>query len=198
MTKSADPVSGTAVRAGDTITYTISGVNTGNTTLDPASIVDDLSAVLAHAQYGGDASASTGAVELDGTTLTWTGALAPGARVDITYTVTVDADATGVLLRNTVTGEGTPSSRPTRPTRDSPTTPRYPGHHAAVDDGAPGRHPRLHCREVRRPRIGDACRSRQRDHLHRHGHEHGCTVLTLPRSPMTCAARWPMPRTTTT
>ncbi|WP_421076877.1 beta strand repeat-containing protein [Microbacterium sp. IO18] len=126
VTKSADPVSGTAVRAGDTITYTISGVNTGNTTLDPASIVDDLSAVLAHAQYGGDASASTGAVELDGTTLTWTGALAPGARVDITYTVTVDADATGVLLRNTVTGEGTPliPADPTDP--DSPTTPGTP------------------------------------------------------------------------
>ncbi|MFM9500618.1 hypothetical protein ACKI1Q_44540, partial [Streptomyces galilaeus] len=29
VTKSADPASGTAVRTGDTITYTISGVNTG-------------------------------------------------------------------------------------------------------------------------------------------------------------------------
>ena len=126
VTKSADPASGTAVRAGDTITYTISGVNTGNTTLDPATIVDDLSAVLAHAQYGGDVSASTGAVDLTGTTLTWTGALAPGARVDITYTVTVDEDATGVLLRNTVTGEGTPLI-PTDPTDpDSPTTPGTP------------------------------------------------------------------------
>lgn len=126
VTKSADPASGTAVRAGDTITYTISGVNTGNTALDPATIVDDLSAVLAHAQYGGDVTASTGAIVLNGTTLTWNGALAPGARVEITYTVTVDADATGVLLRNTVTGEGTPLI-PTDPTDpESPTTPGTP------------------------------------------------------------------------
>ena len=126
VTKSADPASGTAVRAGDTITYTISGVNTGNTVLDPATIVDDLSAVLAHAQYGGDATASTGTIDIAGTTLTWTGALAPGARVTITYTVTVDQDATGVLLRNTVTGEGTPLI-PTDPTDpESPTTPGTP------------------------------------------------------------------------
>ncbi|WP_447947617.1 beta strand repeat-containing protein [Microbacterium maritypicum] len=126
VVKSADPASGTAVRAGDTITYTISGVNTGNTTLDPATIVDDLSAVLAHARYGDDATASTGAIALDGTTLTWNGTLAPGARVEITYTVAVDEDATGVLLRNTVTGEGTPLI-PVDPTDPgSPTTPGTP------------------------------------------------------------------------
>lgn len=126
VTKSADPASGTAVRAGDTITYTVSGVNTGNTVLDPATIVDDLTAVLANAQYGGDASATTGSVTLAGTVLTWTGVLAPGDRVDITYTVTVDEDATGVLLRNTATGEGTPLV-PTDPTDpESPTTPGTP------------------------------------------------------------------------
>lgn len=126
VTKSADPASGTAVRAGDTITYTVSGVNTGNTVLDPATIVDDLSDVLANAEYGGDAKASSGSVALSGTTLTWTGTLAPGDRVDITYTVTVDEDATGVLLRNTVSGEGTPLI-PTDPTDpESPTTPGTP------------------------------------------------------------------------
>ncbi|MCT1363492.1 MULTISPECIES: isopeptide-forming domain-containing fimbrial protein [unclassified Microbacterium] len=126
VTKSADPASGTAVRAGDTITYTVSGVNTGNTVLDPATIVDDLSAVLANAEYGGDAKASSGSVTLSGTTLTWTGTLAPGDRVDITYTVTVDEEATGVLLRNTVSGEGTPLI-PTDPTDpESPTTPGTP------------------------------------------------------------------------
>ncbi|MCT1477154.1 isopeptide-forming domain-containing fimbrial protein [Microbacterium sp. p3-SID336] len=124
--KSADPASGTAVRAGDTIAYTITGVNTGNTVLDPATIVDDLSAVLADAQYGGDVTASTGVVDLTGSTLTWTGALAPGDRVVITYSVTVAADATGVLLRNTVQGEGTPliPADPTDP--GSPTTPGTP------------------------------------------------------------------------
>lgn len=126
ITKSADPASGTAVRAGDTITYTVSGVNTGNTVLDPATIVDDLSAVLANAEYGGDVEASTGSVVRSGATLTWTGTLAPGDRVDITYTVTVHEDATGVLLRNTATGEATPliPADPTDP--DSPTTPGTP------------------------------------------------------------------------
>ena len=126
VSKSADPASGTAVRAGDTLTYTVSGVNTGNTVLDPATIVDDLSAVLANAEYGDDVQASTGSVVLSGTTLTWTGTLAPGERVDITYTVTVDEDATGVLLRNTETGEGTPliPADPTDP--ESPTTPGTP------------------------------------------------------------------------
>lgn len=126
VNKTADPVSGTAVRAGDTLTYTVSGSNTGNTVLDPATIVDDLSAVLANAEYGGDVEASTGSVVLSGTTLTWTGTLAPGDRVDITYTVTLHENATGVLLRNTATGEATPliPADPTDP--DSPTTPGTP------------------------------------------------------------------------
>lgn len=123
VTKTADPASGTAVNAGDTIEYTVSGTNTGNTVLDPATLTDDLSAVLADAVYNGDASASTGTVAVNGTQLTWTGALAPGDDVVITYTVTVDDDATGVLLRNTVEGEATPLI-PTDPTDpDSPTTP---------------------------------------------------------------------------
>jgi len=126
VTKSADPASGAAVRAGDTIEYTISGVNTGNTVLDPATIVDDLSSVLAHAELSGHVVTTSGMVSLIGTTLTWKGSLAPGARVDITYSVTVDADATGVLLRNTVSGEGTPlvPVDPTDP--ESPTTPGTP------------------------------------------------------------------------
>ncbi|MBS0022686.1 DUF11 domain-containing protein [Microbacterium paraoxydans] len=126
VAKTADPVSGTAVRAGDTITYTVTGVNTGNTVLDPATITDDLSAVLAHAAYNGDATATSGTVVLNGTALAWTGVLQPGDRVEITYSVTVAADATGVLLRNSVEGAGTPliPSDPTDP--GSPTTPGTP------------------------------------------------------------------------
>lgn len=124
VTKSADPASGTAVRAGDTITYTISGVNTGNTVLNPASIVDDLSAVLDHAAFSGTLTTSTGVATFSGTTLTWSGVLNPGDRVEITYAVTVDEDATGVLLRNKVTGEGTPLV-PVDPT--DPQSPTVPG-----------------------------------------------------------------------
>ena len=124
--KTADPASGTAVRAGDTITYIVTGTNTGNTDLDPVSINDDLSAVLSSAQYNGDVAATTGDVEVDGTALNWSGALEPGDEVVITYTVTVNDDATGVLLRNTVEGEATPliPEDPTDP--ESPTTPGQP------------------------------------------------------------------------
>jgi fimbrial isopeptide formation D2 family protein/uncharacterized repeat protein (TIGR01451 family) len=126
IVKSADPASGTAVRAGDTITYTVTGTNTGNTVLDPASIGDDLSAVLTSARYNDDVSATTGEVLVNGNTLAWEGALAPGDAVVITYTVTVNDDATGVLLRNTVEGVATPliPEDPTDP--GSPTTPGEP------------------------------------------------------------------------
>lgn len=126
VSKTADPVSGTAVRAGDSITYTVVGTNTGNTVLDPATLSDDLSAVLGSAQLTGEIAASTGTATLDGQTLTWTGSLAPGAAVTLTYAVTVNDDATGVLLRNTVAGQGTPliPADPTDP--ESPTTPGTP------------------------------------------------------------------------
>lgn len=126
VSKSADPASGTAVRAGDTIEYTVTGTNTGNTVLDPASITDDLTAVLANAQYSGDVASTSGTVEVVGDLLSWTGALEPGDDVVITYTVTVNDDATGVLLRNTVTGVATPliPEDPTDP--ESPTNPGTP------------------------------------------------------------------------
>lgn len=124
--KTADPASGTAVSPGDTIEYTVTGTNTGNTVLVPAAITDDLSAVLANAAYNGDVSATTGTVDVTGSQLSWTGTLGAGDDVVITYTVTVDDDATGVLLRNTAEGAATPliPSDPTDP--ESPTTPGTP------------------------------------------------------------------------
>ncbi|MFI2305326.1 isopeptide-forming domain-containing fimbrial protein, partial [Rhodococcus qingshengii] len=119
VAKAADPVSGTNVAAGQTITYTVTGSNTGNTTLDPVVLTDDLSKVLDNAVLvdgslkatvdGVDATAPT----LSGTTLTWTGALEAGKSVVLTYQVKInDGVAGGTLINNKVTGTAKPPTGP--------------------------------------------------------------------------------------
>ncbi|MDT9662181.1 isopeptide-forming domain-containing fimbrial protein, partial [Rhodococcus qingshengii] len=119
VAKTADPVSGTNVAAGQTITYAVTGANTGNTTLDPVVLTDDLSKVLDNAALvdgslkatvdGVDATAPT----LEGTTLSWTGALEAGKSVVLTYQVKVnDGVAGGVLVNNKVTGTAKPPTGP--------------------------------------------------------------------------------------
>lgn len=91
------------VRAGEELTYFITVTNTGAvdySVANPASFTDDLSGVLDEADYTG--AADNGAV-LTGNTLSWSGALAAGASVVISYTVTVKLSATGdQQLRNSV------------------------------------------------------------------------------------------------
>jgi fimbrial isopeptide formation D2 family protein len=113
VSKSASPAAGTAVDPGSVVTYTVTGVNTGETALDPASIVDDLSGVLEHAEYNGDAAATingqdAAAPDVSDGSLSWTGGLAVGETVAITYSVTVNGDAGGTVLRNSVSGTATP------------------------------------------------------------------------------------------
>src|SRR5690606_17427235 len=103
--KTSNPGSGTAVASGSVVTYTLTGVNTGETGLDEVVITDDLSQVLRHATLTGDIEARIGdravaAPALDGTSLRWTGSLAEGETVTITYAVTVHADAAGSTLKN--------------------------------------------------------------------------------------------------
>ncbi|MGS0567215.1 DUF7927 domain-containing protein [Vibrio alginolyticus] len=74
---------------------------------------DDLAGVLAHAVSNDDATAtvideSAPAPVVDGDELTWAGALAVGQRVTITYSVTVNGDAGGATIANTVAGTATP------------------------------------------------------------------------------------------
>jgi uncharacterized repeat protein (TIGR01451 family) len=78
--------------AGGIVEYTVLITNTGEVDLpsgDPATFTDDLSGVLDDARYQGDASADTGTVDVTGTTLAWTGALAAGDTATVRYSVRV-------------------------------------------------------------------------------------------------------------
>src|SRR5690606_4707674 len=103
----AKAASATTVIPGDTITYTVTVTNGSavDYTADaPASFEDDLSAVLDDATYNDDAT--NGAV-VDGSTLSWSGAVAAGESVTITYSVTVNDPSTGDdVLTNAVVPTG--------------------------------------------------------------------------------------------
>jgi uncharacterized repeat protein (TIGR01451 family)/LPXTG-motif cell wall-anchored protein len=96
ITKAVDK---TSVSAGDTLTFTVTMTNTGNvdfTDGDPAVLTDDLSGVLDDAAFNDDAAADTnGHLGYAEPTLTWSGALARGATVTVTYSVTINDAKTG-------------------------------------------------------------------------------------------------------
>ncbi len=100
ITKSADS---TSVQPGDTVTYTVTVVNSGETSYTAASFSDSLAQVLTDAVYNSDATASTGSVAYAASVLTWTGSLAPGATATISYSVTVrNPDPGDKRMTNTV------------------------------------------------------------------------------------------------
>ena len=86
---------------GATVNYLVRVTNTGPGTFTeaaPATVSDDLSAVLDDAAYNDDAAATVGGTPVadpvvDDATLTWSGPLGPGQSVEIRYSVTYDADA---------------------------------------------------------------------------------------------------------
>nr|BFE51512.1 DUF11 domain-containing protein [Saccharothrix mutabilis subsp. capreolus] len=113
----------TSAAPGDTVTYTVTVTNTGQAQVSGASITDDLSGVVDDATFG-TATATTGSATFTAPTLTWTGDLPVGGSATITYTVTVNNPVTGDgHLDNTATNT-TPASRPNRPPRPRPPSPR--------------------------------------------------------------------------
>jgi large repetitive protein len=97
LEKSSDPVTGTEVDPGEKVTYTLTVVNTSETGLVDATVVDDLSDVLDDATLDAVPAGAT----VDGDELTWAvPGLAPGESATLSYTVTVDRDAAGVTLDN--------------------------------------------------------------------------------------------------
>ena len=107
----------TTTTPGSTVGYTVTVTDTGPTPYTAATVIDSLDGVLNDAAYNNDATATSGTLSYDGLDLTWTGDLAPGDTVTITYTVTVDNPDTGdKRLVNFVTstdpGSNCPSDSP--------------------------------------------------------------------------------------
>lgn len=100
--KSADPASGATVRTGQTVTYTLTVTQTGVGPVAGANVTDDLSGVLDDATWNDTAVASSGTVTRSGNSLVWSGDLARGQVVSITYSVTVK-EGGDRALRNVVT-----------------------------------------------------------------------------------------------
>jgi uncharacterized repeat protein (TIGR01451 family) len=110
ITKTANT---TAALPGATVTYTIAVADTGGTPYTGATVTDSLDGVLGDAAYNNDAAASVGTLRYASPDLTWTGNLAAGQTVTITYSVTVhNPDTGGKLLVNFVTSTDTGSTCP--------------------------------------------------------------------------------------
>ncbi|MEV5968235.1 putative Ig domain-containing protein [Kribbella sp. NPDC051952] len=110
LSKTADRAT---VTPGSSVAYTITAHNTGQTSYSGAQVHDSLAGVLTDSAYANDGTATTGLVTFDGATLTWTGDLAVGAAVIITYSVRVDdPDLGGRTMANQVSSSELGSTCP--------------------------------------------------------------------------------------
>ncbi|NEE03275.1 DUF7927 domain-containing protein [Phytoactinopolyspora halotolerans] len=104
FSKTSDPESGSQVKEGDKVTYTLTIEQVGDVPVEDARVMDDLSEVSNVASWNDDAKASSGKVSRDGTTLTWTGDLEVDEVVTVTYSVTV-GDEPDATMKNVVTSD---------------------------------------------------------------------------------------------
>lgn len=95
LSKTSEAAPGSVVQVGEVITYSILIEQVGEGAVAGASVVDDLTAVLDDATWNGDVVASAGEVSFEEPILTWSGDLAVGDVVELTYSVTVTAAGEG-------------------------------------------------------------------------------------------------------
>ncbi|MFJ2738110.1 DUF6923 family protein [Streptomyces sp. NPDC087440] len=113
-----------SVQFGDTITYTVTVTNPGTAAYPNARFEDDLTDVLDDASYNQDATTTSGSVVFAAPKLTWTGDLAAGATVTITYSVRVGLGGDGTLRNAVTTMHG--NCKATRPAAVCSTTHTMP------------------------------------------------------------------------
>ncbi|CAM5518850.1 hypothetical protein SSPIM334S_03615 [Streptomyces spiroverticillatus] len=97
----------TDAKPGDKVTYTVTVRNTGAGDYKGATFTDDLSGVLDDAAWDDNVSAGSGSATFDATAkkLSWSGDVAAGATVTVTYSVTVGKPPAGdKVLKNAVVG----------------------------------------------------------------------------------------------
>lgn len=126
--KSSDPPSGTTVRPGQVITYTVTASQLVGATTPNAVVTDDLSDVLNHATFvTGSIRTSSGHAALSDSTLRWHIPALTGDET-LTYQVRVNPGAYGVTIRNHATGAGARPCGPDPAACDSTTqyTPQRP------------------------------------------------------------------------
>jgi uncharacterized repeat protein (TIGR01451 family)/fimbrial isopeptide formation D2 family protein len=102
VSKSSDPASGTTVKPGDVITYTLTATHTGGILPPSLTLHDDLSNVLNNATAVGVPVPTSGDATVTGNDLAWTITNFGGPLV-LTYKVKVNADAWGVTVANVLT-----------------------------------------------------------------------------------------------
>lgn len=91
---------------GSVVQYTVTVTNSGTSTWSGATFSDPLNAVLDDSVYNANANATatSGTLTYSSSTLGWTGDVAAGATVTVTYSVTVsNPDVGNKILANTVT-----------------------------------------------------------------------------------------------
>ncbi|QIK62756.1 isopeptide-forming domain-containing fimbrial protein [Leucobacter viscericola] len=122
--KFSDPVSGSTVKPGDKVKYTLVVTNITGVELDDVTVEDNLESVLQSTTLSGSPSSSAGeAPEMSGNTLTWNGSLAAGAAASITYSVVVNQDAaSGATINNVVVARSEVPGDPSYETPPSSTT----------------------------------------------------------------------------
>lgn len=107
VSKSSNPVSGTKVKVGQKITYTLTANNSSEFPVRDVVLTDDLRSVFAASNLEGSFRTSVGTTIVKDQVLEWTiGTLGPGAKQTLSYTVVIKAGSENATLTNIVLGNG--------------------------------------------------------------------------------------------